>query len=213
MDILNKFSNNIPNILFHGNIYQTSIFFDFIKKIYKYDDEQYHNNLKIIYCAFDKIGIQYIRDELKNFLKIKVNNKVEFKTVFFVNADNLTTDAQSSLRRCIEIYNYNTLFIMTVEHKTNLLQPILSRFYSIYIPFDNNKLSIEFDKSSLIQEDINQNLDLITLSQILYNKGYCGLDLLCLLDIDDKMDSIILKKNVRDEKTFIFIILNKLKNK
>jgi DNA polymerase III delta prime subunit len=43
-------------------------------------------------------------------------------------------DAQSALRRCIELYNHNTRFFIVVENKYKLLKPILSRFCEIYVP-------------------------------------------------------------------------------
>jgi DNA polymerase III delta prime subunit len=43
-------------------------------------------------------------------------------------------DAQSALRRCIELFSHNTRFFIIVEDKYKLLKPILSRFCEIYIP-------------------------------------------------------------------------------
>ena len=51
-----------------------------------------------------------------------------------MNADFLTIDAQSALRRCIELFSYNTRFFIIVENKHKLLNPILSRFCEIYVP-------------------------------------------------------------------------------
>jgi hypothetical protein len=51
-----------------------------------------------------------------------------------LNADCLTIDAQSALRRCIELFSYNTRFFIIVENKQKLLNPILSRFCEIYVP-------------------------------------------------------------------------------
>jgi hypothetical protein len=51
-----------------------------------------------------------------------------------LNEDSLTTDAQSALRRCIELFSLNTRFFIIVENKDKLLNPILSRFCEIYIP-------------------------------------------------------------------------------
>jgi DNA polymerase III delta prime subunit len=42
-------------------------------------------------------------------------------------------DAQSALRRCIELFSHNTRFFIIVEDKYKLLRPILSRFCEIYI--------------------------------------------------------------------------------
>ena len=41
-------------------------------------------------------------------------------------------DAQSALRRCIEIYNNNSRFFIIVEDKSKLIKPIISRFSHIY---------------------------------------------------------------------------------
>jgi DNA polymerase III delta prime subunit len=57
-----------------------------------------------------------------------------FKTVILLNADKLTIDAQSAIRRCIELFSRSTRFFIIVEDKYKLLRPILSRFCEIYIP-------------------------------------------------------------------------------
>ena len=62
-----------------------------------------------------------------------IHNSIN-KTVILRNADKLTQDAQSALRRCIEIYSKSTRFIIIVENKDNILNPILSRFCSMFIP-------------------------------------------------------------------------------
>uniref|UniRef100_A0A6C0H5W6 DNA polymerase III delta N-terminal domain-containing protein n=1 Tax=viral metagenome TaxID=1070528 RepID=A0A6C0H5W6_9ZZZZ len=217
MEILDKYINetslsiDFSNLLFYGNIYKTVDFIELIKKIYKNDKEKIETNVKIIHCSFDKIGIQYIRDHLKNFLKIKINNKKEFKIVLFINADYLTIDAQFSLRRCIEMYNHNTIFIMTVENKSKILQPILSRFHLVYVPFDKEVKKEIKDKK--IIERVNKSENLMELSENLYNSGYTGLELLNYLSIDDKINIISIKKNTRDEKMLILFILYKLKKR
>ena len=86
-------------------------------------------------CAHGK-GIKFIRDELKFFAKTNVNfnSGVMFKTIVLLNADHLTVDAQSALRRCIEQFSHNTRFFIVIENKHKLLTPILSRFCEIYVP-------------------------------------------------------------------------------
>jgi len=86
-------------------------------------------------CAHGK-GIKFIREELKFFAKSNVqsNTGALFKTIVLLNADNLTIDAQSALRRCIELFSSNTRFFIIVENKNKLLNPILSRFCEIYVP-------------------------------------------------------------------------------
>ena len=93
------------------------------------------SNIMFVNCAHGK-GIKFIREELKFFAKsnIQYNQGVLFKTIVLLNADNLTIDAQSALRRCIELFSNNTRFFIIVENKHKLLNPILSRFCEIYIP-------------------------------------------------------------------------------
>jgi hypothetical protein len=86
-------------------------------------------------CAHGK-GIRFIREELKFFAKTNIDFKegAIFKSVILTNADKLTIDAQSALRRCIELFSLSTRFFIVVENKDSLLKPILSRFCDIYIP-------------------------------------------------------------------------------
>ena len=74
--------------------------------------------------------------KLKFFAKSNIQSKNGdfFKSIILFNADKLTTDAQSALRRCIEKYSHTTRFFIVVENKDKLLKPILSRFCDIYVP-------------------------------------------------------------------------------
>ena len=65
---------------------------------------------------------------------VQFNSGIWFKTIVLLNADHLTMDAQSALRRCIELFSHNTRFFIIVENKHKLLNPILSRFCEIYVP-------------------------------------------------------------------------------
>ena len=130
-------TNEIPHIIFHGSsgTGKKTIVYDFLNRIYKNDKHKIKSNVMIVNCAHGK-GIKFIREELKFFAKknIQANSEVLFKTIVLVNADFLTIDAQSALRRCIEVFSYNTRFFIIVENKYKLLNPILSRFCEIYIP-------------------------------------------------------------------------------
>jgi hypothetical protein len=86
-------------------------------------------------CAHGK-GIKFIREELKFFAKTHINSNGGdiFKSIVLLNADKLTIDAQSALRRCIELFSHTTRFFIIVEDKYKLLKPILSRFCEIYVP-------------------------------------------------------------------------------
>ena len=91
-----------------------------------------------MYCSQGK-GIRFFRDNLKFFAKTNILNKNYnlFKSIILFNADKLTIDSQSALRRCIETYSHTTRFFIIAENKNNLLKPILSRFCCIFIPTPN----------------------------------------------------------------------------
>ena len=130
-------NNQIPHIIFYGSSGsgKKTLVYKFIGKIYDNDKQKIKNNVMFVNCSHGK-GIKFIRDELKFFAKtnLQSNSGVKFKSIVLFNADSLTNDAQSALRRCIEIFSYNTRFFIIVENKHKLLNPILSRFCEIYVP-------------------------------------------------------------------------------
>lgn len=130
-------SQKIPHIIFHGasGTGKFTIVQEFIHKIYNGDKQRIKTNVMTVNCSHGK-GIKFIREELKFFAKtnIQTSSGVLFKTIVLINAHHLTTDAQSALRRCIELFSYNTRFFIVLENKHKLLKPILSRFCEIYVP-------------------------------------------------------------------------------
>jgi len=133
----------IPNIIFHGvsGSGKNHIVDDFIHKIYNGDKKCIQTYVMHVNCAHGK-GIRFVREDLKFFSKTNVNLKDGeiFKTIVLLNADKLTIDAQSAIRRCIELFSRSTRFFIIVEDKYKLLKPILSRFCEIHVsePLINN---------------------------------------------------------------------------
>ena len=133
------FSRKIPHIIFHGpsGSGKRTIVEHFLSQIYGADKAKMKSNIMWVNCAHGSgRGIKFIREDLKFFAKsnIQFNCGVVFKTIVLLNADSLTTDAQSALRRCIELFSFNTRFFIIVENKDKLLNPILSRFCEVYVP-------------------------------------------------------------------------------
>lgn len=130
-------NRKIPNIIFYGphGSGKTYILNKFIHSIYGGDKTSIKNYVMRANCAHGK-GIRFIREELKFFAKTNIDFKegAIFKSVILTNADKLTIDAQSALRRCIELFSSSTRFFIVVQNKDSLLKPILSRFCDIYIP-------------------------------------------------------------------------------
>jgi len=129
--------HKIPNIIFHGGCGtgKKTIVNQFINTIYNNDKEKIKTFVMYVNCAHGK-GIKFIREELKFFAKTHIisNGGDVFKSVILLNADKLTMDAQSALRRCIELFSHSTRFFIVIEDKYKLLKPILSRFCEIYVP-------------------------------------------------------------------------------
>ena len=151
-------TKQIPNFLIYGSEYSNKeeILDDFIDMLYK-DDINKHDKLLNINCAEpNQGGIKFIREDLKFFGKTMIHNKIN-KTVILRNADKLTHDAQSALRRCIEIYSKNTRFIIIVDNKDSILNPILSRFCTIFIKDVDEKKSYPL-KNSYFQTTMNNFL-------------------------------------------------------
>lgn len=202
--------HKIPNILFHGpsGTGKRTIVNEFIDTIYENNREKIKSFVMYVNCSHGK-GIKFIRDELKFFAKTHINSNGgnTFKSIVLLNADKLTMDAQSALRRCIELFSHNTRFFIVAEDKYNLMKPILSRFCEIYVPepvvngkhinlyqynlnkvFDmkdektasENWLKKELQKLSTINK-INVE-ELINFSTKLYEKAYSALDILKLLE-------------------------------
>ena len=126
----------VPNILFHGppGSGKHYLINHLLSQIYP-DTKLDSNMIMMVNCAQCK-SIKFIRDELKFFAKSNINasNGSLFKSVVLLNGDKLTLEAQSALRRCIELYSHTTRIFMSVHDKHRLLQPILSRFCEILVP-------------------------------------------------------------------------------
>lgn len=125
----------IPNIIFygpHGSGKKELVKF-FLQQIYPDGGEK--NKLILYANCGNNTGIKFIREELKFFSKSNINNQEgkHFKSIILLNADKLTNDAQSALRRCIETNSHNTRFFIVVQNLETLLKPILSRFCCIYV--------------------------------------------------------------------------------
>jgi len=225
-------SNKIPHIIFHGSSGsgKRTIVDQFLNKIYQNDKQRLKSNVMLVNCAHGK-GIKFIREELKFFAKtnIQSNNGTLFKTIVLLNADHLTIDAQSALRRCIELFSYNTRFFIIVENKNKLLNPILSRFCEIYVPeyIENGKLinlhqySIHKNFNIDVLQDgnndqwIEEKMDylftyeidhsvLVDLANEFYENGISCLDLIRWISNTDKIDDL--------EKSTICICFDKIKS-
>ena len=130
-------NKKIPHIIFFGpsGSGKRYVLNYLINNIYSKDKNMIKECCMFVNCAHGK-GIRFIRDELKFFAKANIQSKDGsiFKSIILFNAGNLTTDAQSALRRCIEKFSHTTRFFIIVENTDSVLKPIISRFCNIHIP-------------------------------------------------------------------------------
>jgi DNA polymerase III delta prime subunit len=161
-------SDTIPHILFYGSEDRSLIDF-LLKRIYK--NEEMNEYCMFIECATCK-GIKVIRDDIKEFAKQQISNQVCFKSIVLYDAENLTIDAQYSLRRCIEIYSKTTRFFIVTENKDKLISPICSRFIHIYIqPFQYKAPMLKWTQT---MKKWLKGDDLFEIAEKLYMKGIYG---------------------------------------
>jgi DNA polymerase III delta prime subunit len=230
--------HKIPNIIFHGpsGSGKKTLVNEFIHNIYNNDKEKIKSFVMYVNCSHGK-GIKFIREELKFFAKTHINSNGGdvFKSIVLLNADKLTMDAQSALRRCIELFSHNTRFFIIIEDKYNLLKPILSRFCEIYVPEPEYKNEIvnlykyNINEVFKLNDDKVQRLDKlkktiektfhssnqnkITIQELLdfslkiYEKSYSAIDIIELLETN----KLNVPKITNEKKYELLITFNKVK--
>lgn len=219
---LSKFLNTklIPNIIFHGssNAKKEDIVMNFLNRIYD-NQEMVSKYTMVVNCAHGK-GIKFVREELKHFAKTNISNNM-FKSIIMFNADKLTIDAQSALRRCIEIFSHSTRFFMVVDDISKLLEPIHSRFCNIHIIDYHENICNQYEENVKMNylKRILKTLDASNIFQItekIYNKGIIGLNLLkyieqlncCSKNYQILFHFNTIKTEIRDERQFILYTLH-----
>ncbi|MER3601188.1 MAG: replication factor C small subunit [Nitrososphaerota archaeon] len=77
--------------------------------------------------ASDERGIDTVRQRIKSFARYSRGEGVPFKLIILDEADEMTAEAQTALRRIMESYSYNTRFILTCNYSSGIIEPIQSR--------------------------------------------------------------------------------------
>ena len=183
-------------------------------------DVKKEDYVMIVNCCINN-GIKHIRENITTFAKnhISIKNGSIFKFIVLLYADKMTMDAQSAIRRCIEIYNHTTRFFIIVETKNTLMRPILSRFCEIYVPRINTiytpSSNITLLKSWILDlnskkdngKSCNTLLDIMNVSKNCYSNGYSLLDVLYLIEQTTTFDKIL----SYHQKYDILLFLNRIR--
>ena len=76
--------------------------------------------------ASDERGIDVVRDRVKSFARTSFGGH-SYRIIFLDEADALTSDAQSALRRTMEQFSNNVRFILSCNYSSQIIDPIQSR--------------------------------------------------------------------------------------
>ncbi|MFC7324908.1 replication factor C small subunit [Halorubrum rutilum] len=116
--------DDIPHLLFGGpaGTGKTTAATAIARQVYG-EDNWRGNFLEL--NASDQRGIDVVRDRIKGFARSSFGG--DFRIVFLDEADSLTDDAQSALRRTMEQFSDNTRFILSCNYSSKIIDPIQSR--------------------------------------------------------------------------------------
>ena len=99
----------------------------------------------------DKFIISHVIKETSSFLQLDAESQKNFKVIVLLEADKMTKEAQSALRRTMEKYSENCRIIMIVNDLSAIIDPIRSRCFSLRIPSPSK------EEIKQVLKDINKN--------------------------------------------------------
>jgi replication factor C small subunit len=116
--------NDISHMLFSGpaGIGKTTSAVAIARELYGDDWEENFLELN----ASDERGIDVVRDRIKSFARTSFGG-YDYRIIFLDEADALTSDAQSALRRTMEQFSNNVRFILSCNYSSQIIDPIQSR--------------------------------------------------------------------------------------
>ncbi|KAG0324176.1 hypothetical protein BGZ99_002139 [Dissophora globulifera] len=125
-------SQNLPHLLFYGppGTGKTSTILALARDIY---GPEMIGSRVLELNASDERGIQVIREKVKNFARSTVTHNIgttncpPYKIIILDEADSMTSDAQSALRRTMETYSKLTRFCLICNYVTRIIDPLASR--------------------------------------------------------------------------------------
>ncbi|KAI4263455.1 MAG: hypothetical protein L6R42_001398 [Xanthoria sp. 1 TBL-2021] len=129
-------ASNLPHMLFYGppGTGKTSTILALAKELY--GPEMFKSRVLEL-NASDERGISIVREKVKDFARMQLSNPPlhyrdkhpcpPYKIVILDEADSMTQDAQSALRRTMETYSKITRFCLICNYVTRIIDPLASR--------------------------------------------------------------------------------------
>ncbi|EME79172.1 uncharacterized protein MYCFIDRAFT_79709 [Pseudocercospora fijiensis CIRAD86] len=134
-------SANLPHMLFYGppGTGKTSTVLALAKQLY---GPELIKSRVLELNASDERGISIVREKVKDFARMQLSNPPAgpageeyrkkypcppYKIIVLDEADSMTQDAQSALRRTMETYSKITRFCLVCNYVTRIIDPLASR--------------------------------------------------------------------------------------
>ncbi|TGO91676.1 hypothetical protein BPOR_0021g00210 [Botrytis porri] len=129
-------SSNLPHMLFYGppGTGKTSTVLALAKELY---GPELMKSRVLELNASDERGISIVREKVKDFARMQLSNPSPayrqkypcppYKIIILDEADSMTQDAQSALRRTMETYSRITRFCLICNYVTRIIDPLASR--------------------------------------------------------------------------------------
>lgn len=157
LDIISIFDNNLENIqnmLFYGNAGTGKTTFSniIVNMIYKNNEDLIKNNVLKL-NASDERGINIVKTKIQEFCKKQNYGGVKFKFLILDEADAITYEAQTALRKIMEIYP-NTKFCLICNYEDKIINPIQSRCLKLYFKPITEEFIGQFLENILRKENI-----------------------------------------------------------
>ncbi|CAI5760294.1 unnamed protein product [Candida verbasci] len=167
-------SGNLPHMLFYGppGTGKTSTILALAKELF---GPNLYKSRVLELNASDERGISIVREKIKNFARLQISNPTvqdlesypcpPFKIIILDEADSMTNDAQSALRRIIENYSNITRFVLICNYITRIIDPLASRCSKFRFKLLNSENSL--NRLRYISDVENLNIEEDVLMKIL----------------------------------------------
>ncbi|KAH8740712.1 replication factor C like AAA ATpase [Cryptosporidium ryanae] len=160
-------SGNMPHLLFYGppGTGKTSAILALTRELF--GPNEYRNRILEL-NASDERGINVVREKIKTWTRqiVQTNKNHEitgkqlpsWKVVILDEAEMMTSEAQSALRRIIEMSAKNTRFVIICNYISKIIEPLASRcakfrFQPISVKAQIERLKFISEKENIEYED------------------------------------------------------------